>query len=174
VNPKGNNIASADAWRSASQAVRLGNAERLELPSGATILAVHPEPLEWILAGRLPQRLLSVALEGQPDATHGAHREISRDEILDLARFAIQLVKATVVEPRIGEGPGEISLEEIPIQDRAFIFEWACRTWSENQPTPQRDKNGNPNISRLRARKDETSEEEVSIPANGIERFCPK
>ena len=120
-----NGIANAKAWRAASEKARAERAEPLRLPSGATILAAKPEPLEWIISGRIPQRLLNAALE-----SHGSsegERAISREEIIELARFATHLVAASIVEPPIGDGPGEIRLEEIPVEDRAFIFEWACR-----------------------------------------------
>ncbi len=126
-----NGIASSDAWRAASHAARKERAEHLRLPSGATILAAKPDPLEWIMSGRIPHRLLAAALSNgvasQPET------EISREEILELARFATQLVRASVVEPPIGEGPNEIRLDEIPIQDRAFIFEWACRALGQTE-----------------------------------------
>src|SRR4030042_1883073 len=124
---KGNHIATARDWRAASQANRVAHAEPLRLPSGATILALKPEPLEWIMSGRVPQRLLGAALESDRAASTGAEREISREEILDLARFAAQLVKASVVAPAVGDGPDEVCLDDISIEDRAFIFEWACR-----------------------------------------------
>ena len=156
-----NGIATAEAWRAASHKTRLENAERLRLPSGATILAARPEPLEWILAGRLPQRLLGAALDDSSASPAGAEREINREEILDLARFAAQLVVASVIEPRIGTGPGEIALEEIPVEDSAFIFEWACRALSEaSDDMPS----GAPN----------PNQEDHAIPANGIERFRSK
>jgi hypothetical protein len=119
-----NGIASASDWRAARRAARAERAERLRLPSGATILAARPEPIEWILAGRVPQRLLAAALSGRGAP---AETEISREDVLELARFAAELVRASVVEPPIGAGEGEIALEEIPVEDRAFIFEWACR-----------------------------------------------
>jgi hypothetical protein len=150
---KSNGIATAETWRAASQAARLEHAERLQLPSGATILAARPEPLEWILAGRLPQRLLGAALEDAPQGATAA-RETTREEILELARFAEQLVEAAILEPRIGDGPGEITLEEIPVQDRAFIFEWACRAWrAQGAGEGDSNKEGRP------------------IPLRGIERF---
>jgi hypothetical protein len=158
---KNNVIATPDAWRAASQAGRLERAERLCLPSGATILAARPEPLEWILAGRLPQRLLGAALENGSSPAAEGEREITREEILDLARFAAQLVVATVIEPRIGAGPGEIALEEIPVEDRAFIFEWACRALSDSSDGSAAG-TSNPN------------QEDHTIPANGIERFRSK
>jgi hypothetical protein len=158
---KNNGIATPDAWRAASQAGRLERAEPLRLPSGATILAARPEPLEWILAGRLPQRLLGAALENLPASTAESAREISREEILDLARFAGQLVVASVIEPRIGTGPGEIALEEIPVEDRAFIFEWACRARSDDSAAAPA---GAPH----------PDQEDHAIPANGIERFRSK
>jgi hypothetical protein len=150
---RSNGIATPETWRAASRQGQLERAERLRLPSGATILAARPEPLEWILAGRLPQRLLGLALEGTPPGEPVA-REMTREEILELARFAEQLVKATILEPRIGDEPGQIALEEIPVQDRAFIFEWACRSWSaEGDGENRSPKEGRP------------------IPQHGIERF---
>jgi len=123
----GNGVATSKVWRSAMQEDRMARAEHLLLPSGATILAVKPEPLDWILSGRIPQQLLGVALETSACAAHGREGAITRDEILDLAGFARQLVKASVVKPRIGDGPEEMAMDDIPVQDRAYIFEWACR-----------------------------------------------
>jgi hypothetical protein len=131
-----NHIASPAEWRAASRADRRARAELLRLPSGATILAARPQPLEWILSGRLPQRLLAVALEDGRRPAAGAAPEISREEILDLARFARQLVEASIVEPPVGEGPGEIPLDDIPVEDRAFVFEWACRSLAPVSESP--------------------------------------
>jgi len=130
---KGNGIATSESWRQAARADRVNRAESLTLPSGATILAARPDPLEWVMSGRIPQRLLAVALEDPQSSQSAGDRELTREEILDLAGFAARLVEASVVDPPIGDGPGEISLDEIPIQDRAFIFEWACRAMSGNE-----------------------------------------
>ncbi|HEX5410475.1 MAG TPA: hypothetical protein VFZ27_01285 [Terriglobia bacterium] len=124
---KVNGIATSENWRRAAKADRESRAEQLILPSGATILAARPEPLEWVMSGRIPQGLLAIALEDPESPRGGGDRELTREEILDLAAFAARLVEASVVEPRIGEGPDAIALEDIPIGDRAFIFEWACR-----------------------------------------------
>jgi hypothetical protein len=162
MSHKPNSVVSAASWRAASQAARTERAERLRLPSGAMILAARPEPLEWILAGRLPQQLLAIALDNSPAPTGGTAREIRREEILDLARFAVQLVMASVVEPRIGNGPDEIPLDEIPLEDRAFIFEWACRALSA---TPEGSNSESPSLE----------QEDHAIPsADGIERFRQK
>ena len=124
---KGNGIATNETWRYAARADREARAEHLTLPSGATILAARPDPLEWVMSGRIPQGLLAVALEDPQSPPGGGDRELTRKEILDLAAFAARLVEASVVDPPIGDGPDEISLDDIPIRDRAFIFEWACR-----------------------------------------------
>jgi hypothetical protein len=129
---KGNGIASTETWRDAARADRESRAEHLILPSGASILAARPDPLEWVMSGRIPQGLLAVALDDPQSPAGGGERELTREEILDLASFAARLVEASVVVPRIGEGPDEISLDEIPIRDRAFIFEWACRALSDD------------------------------------------
>ena len=123
-----NHIATPADWRAASQADRLARAERLRLPSGAVILAVKPEPLEWIISGRIPQRLLGVVLNPDLETAVAAPGEISREEVLELAKFSTQLVRASIVDPPVGEGPDDIRLDEIPIKDRAFIFQWACRS----------------------------------------------
>jgi hypothetical protein len=126
-----NGITDPKTWRAVSRADREARAQRLQLPSGANILAVKPEPLDWIISGRIPQTLLSAVLEEEHSGSGRAEKEVSREEILDLASFATRLVKATVVSPPIGDGPEEIRLEDIPIKDRAYIFEWACRALSQ-------------------------------------------
>lgn len=123
----GNGVASSANWRTAMLEDRIARAEHLLLPSGATILAVKPEPLDWILSGRIPQQLLGVALQTAACPPQNRDAAITRDEILDLAAFARQLVKASVVKPAVGDGPDEIALDDIPVKDRAYIFEWACR-----------------------------------------------
>jgi hypothetical protein len=146
-------IATANDWRQAARARRESRAQELKLPSGATVLAARPEPLEWILAGRLPQRLLAAALQRDGAPSPAASGEPSREDVLELARFAAQLVKASVVRPAIGDGAGEIALDDIPIEDRAFIFEWACRALGES--------GGNP-----------AKEDASSSPTGELERFC--
>jgi hypothetical protein len=164
-----NHIATPADWRAAARAGREARAERLCLPSGAIILAAKPEPLEWILSGRLPQGLLAAALEGSPQVSRAMETELSREEILELARFATQLVLASVVKPHIGNGPGEIPLEEIPIEDRAFIFEWACRSLGQsagNSPST------NPGDGSSPSRQVDSDQEDLSSVK--LERFRKK
>jgi hypothetical protein len=141
---KKNHTATAGDWKVAGRAAREGLAEPLRLPSGVTILAVKPAPLEWIMSGRIPQRLLAAALQGDGVLSPEARAEISREEILELARFATHLVKASVVRPPIGEGPDEISLDDIPVEDRGYILAWACRALSQPAAEPQRAGSGVP------------------------------
>jgi len=217
MNDPSKAVASAESWRSAARKSREAGAEELTLPSGATILAARPEPLEWILAGRLPQRLLAAALgesqghpreinpdhprdtnSGHPRASDPSHpREsgdpaldsrfrgndsldagtgMTREEVLELARFAAQLVKASVVAPAIGEGPDEISLDEIPIEDRAFIFEWACRALGSGPgEANSARRSGLPPVARHGQDGRATSgikEDHASPSSDGLERFC--
>ena len=78
---------------------------------------------------------------------------MTREEVLELASFAAQLVQASVVRPAIGEGPDEIRLDDIPVEDRAFIFEWACRALGASGASSAK-------------------EDPSSPPAGGLERFC--
>ena len=144
-------LATAAGWRNAGRAQRAASAEALTLPSGTTILATRPSPLEWILAGRVPQRLLSAALAADGSAA-GAHVELSRVDVVEFARFAADLVRASVVEPAIGDGPDQIRFDDIPIEDRTFIFEWACRALREPG----------------------TKEDPSNPSPDGLERFCAK
>lgn len=156
MHERNNHVATAADWRTAARKARASRAEPLTLPSGATILAARPEPLEWIMSGRIPQRLLAAALESGGNAPAADAAELTRDDVLELARFAAQLVKASVVEPAIGDGAGEIPFDDIPVEDRAFIFQWACRALSA------------PN----------SNQEDLSSPSrserDGLERFCQK
>jgi len=172
---KAHDIATAADWRRSSRARRLAHAEPLRLPSGATILAVRPEPLEWILAGRVPQRLLAAALTAHGGESAPA-RELSREDVLELARFAAQLVEASVIEPAIGEGPDEIALDDIPIEDRAFIFEWACRALGGvPSANPARGTGASPvAVPGQDGRATSAVNEERSSPSDGLERFCAK
>lgn len=147
------NLSTPAEWRAASRAQRAASAEALELPSGVTIRAARPAPLEWILAGRVPQRLLSAALATDAAAKAGAESELGREDVLEFARFATDLVRASVVEPAIGDGPDEIRFDDIPIEDRTFIFEWACRALRGPGATSAK-------------------EEASSSPVGELERFC--
>jgi hypothetical protein len=153
MHERNNHFATAADWRSAGRKARASRAEPLTLPSGAKILAARPEPLEWIMSGRVPQRLLAAALESGGSAPPADAAELSREDVLELARFAAQLVKASVVKPALGDGPDEIPFDDIPVEDRTFIFQWACRALSGTQST----------------------KEGLSSPsADGLERFCEK
>ena len=195
-------IANASDWRSASRKSREACAEPLTLPSGATILAARPEPLEWILAGRVPQRLLAAALgesqarsretdPGHPRASGDpasasppqagndggdAGVGMTREDVLELARFAAQLVRASVVRPAIGEGPDDIALDDIPIEDRTFIFEWACRALGSAPNVANSARStGVPPVADSDGRASCGAEEALSGPSSdGLERFCAR
>jgi hypothetical protein len=151
-------ITPAHEWRAQSQRDRASRAELLTLPSGVTILAVRPDPLEWIISGRIPQALLSAAMRREGGAPGEEHASPGRQEILDLAAFATRLVRASILKPAIGETPGEISLDEIPFSDRAFIFQWACRALDAPAGSPASGGNS-------------TQEEPAS---EKLARFCEK
>jgi len=161
------NISNSDDWRAVQRRAREKAAESLTLPSGTVILAARPEPLEWILAGRLPQRLLAAALEGAGAAFAPQPQEISREEILELARFAMQLVKASVVRPAIGDAPGEIAWDDIPVEDRAFIFEWACRALRHSSGPADASAGAN-------AAGSDSSPHKEDLSSPGLERFRQK
>ena len=160
----GNSHATAEDWRAATRADRKARAETLVLPSGATIRAARPEPLEWIISGRIPQGLLRVVLNDQK-AFANDDRQLSREEIIELAKFAVRIVEISVVDPPIGEGPGAISLDDIPLRDRAYIFEWACRALSGKHDPGA-------NVDTPHGFTKPSNQEELS--SDKLERFCSK
>ncbi len=194
MSERKNDIATAADWRLASRNSRRSRAEELVLPSGATILAVRPDPLEWILAGRLPQRLLAAALDhaqsfsadggsGHPHSPGSSHprdpnlchpresgdpesQSMTREEVIELAQFATHLVCASVVRPAIGDGPDEIPLDDIPVEDRAFIFAWACHALGGTgvPPVPAHGQDGHATCG--------VKEDASSPSVDGLERFC--
>jgi hypothetical protein len=160
---KRNGVTSPVAWHSAMVADRIMRAEHLRLPSGVSILAVKPEPLEWVLSGRLPQNLLGAAMEGGVATLGEEDRVMTREDILDLAGFARRLVKASIVEPPVGDGPGEISLDEIPVKDRAFIFEWACRALRQEPEEGSRESGVEDRRPTVESRKSKLAEKQSAI-----------
>jgi hypothetical protein len=84
---------------------------------------------------------------------------MTREDVLELARFAAHLVRASVIEPTIGDGPGEIAFDDIPLEDRVFIFQWACRAL--------KDAGGEDAAGAAHADKEDHS----SPSADGLERF---
>jgi hypothetical protein len=79
-------------------------------------------------------------------------------------------VKASIVEPPVGEGPDDIRLDEIPIKDRAFIFQWACRALG--QPEAGDGSLSERDSQAATAGRNRLTEEDLSSAS--LERFCQK
>jgi len=171
-----NGITSPEVWHSAWLADRMTRAERLTLPRAMTLLAVRPEPLDWIFSGKIPQRLLASVLGEGGARSAGTDRKMTREEIVELAEFARRVVMCSVVEPAIGDGLGEIPLDNIPVLDRTYIFEWACGGLGGNQESgigSKETKLGRPD-SQLQTPNARDQEEGHSVPRRGMERFREK
>lgn len=112
-------VSNAADWKRRGEAQALETAERLELPSGATILARRPGPEQLAMWGRLP------AVPG------GQVEGLSAEDAAELARFMRDVLVYACVKPRVSlnprEGAEEIHPRDIPDEDTRFILRWAMR-----------------------------------------------
>jgi hypothetical protein len=98
-------------------------AVELEMPSGVTILARRPDPLQIAMWGELPLGLVPVDGEAEkPDVT--------REQVLGWIRLARDIVEYCCLKPRVTmkpAGPDEIHPSAIGDEDLKFILRWARR-----------------------------------------------
>jgi len=113
---------NASEWKKCGAAKAAAEAEDLTLPSGMTIKARRPGPLQLALWGRLPFSLVAaVSGETAPAASAG-------EQAAGIAAFLRNLLLYCCVSPRISldpKGEAEIHPSEINDEDLAFIVKWA-------------------------------------------------
>jgi hypothetical protein len=110
---------TAKEWRERARA--LAEAVPLTLPSGLTIRARRPGPLQYAAWDRLPLMLAEASEQGPESVTVERAQEIAKD--------LRELLVYCCLEPRVSETPGpeEIHPREMPEQDWMFIVSWAMR-----------------------------------------------
>jgi len=107
-------VVSLAGWKKAREHTIL-------LPSGSRVAIVIPDLAALIETGHIPQNLLDAAL-----ATTGAGAAPStptKEFISQEREFTNKLVQATVVRPKLSDD----DLDEIPVEDKAMIVEFATR-----------------------------------------------
>jgi hypothetical protein len=118
-------VASAKEWREKGRAAAVSSAVELELPSGMTILARRPDPLQLAAWDRTPLMLAAAVSEVEPAG------EVTMQQAADTAKFFAELLEYCCVSPRISMSPAsdeEIHPREISQADWMFIAGWAMRT----------------------------------------------
>jgi hypothetical protein len=117
-------MSRASEWAARGAELRAAEAEELELPSGAKILARRPDPMQLAVWGRIPLQMAAAAV-GSPEDLG-----LTETEAVELAQFYRDLLLYCCVEPRISQEPTgeeEIHPSAIPRDDWQFIVHWAMR-----------------------------------------------
>jgi len=121
-------VGKASEWRRKGQARAAEGAVELTLPSGMTILARRPDPLQMAMWRRLPLTLAAAAAgSGKPEPPD---EEARRQEFLETVEVSKHLLMFCCVSPRISldpKGEEEIHPREVPMEDSVFILRWAMR-----------------------------------------------
>lgn len=108
------------------------------VPSGATFLLRVPDITGYAMTGRMPQALTSQFMEAAEARGLTKFSEIKENadelmEEIDLADaregliFVRELVRETVVQPKFGDGPGEVPFSKFKTEDFKFVFQWALQ-----------------------------------------------
>jgi hypothetical protein len=98
----------------------------LALPSGAMIKVILPPVQTWLAMGAVPPFYLKM-ISDQWSGGATVTPTYSTEEMLAVVKAFCELILAACVEPRVVEGTpeeGEISLLEMPSEDRDAIAAW--------------------------------------------------
>jgi hypothetical protein len=110
--------AIADRRKRDWEASELG--EIVALPSGLKLRIRRPNPLWYVLEGRVPSSLAAKLGDYQES------REMTPDGMVELSNWVVRLIEHCVVEPRVklNPGPGEIDPNWVTDQDLEFILRY--------------------------------------------------
>jgi hypothetical protein len=111
-----NNIAKPEDFR---RALESANIERVELPSGLSVLLCRPPVFAALSIGRVGTQLQSRVTDIKPE-------DIQADDIEAFTKWLTQTLERFFVQPRFSASPqaDEIGLADILIEDLQFIFRW--------------------------------------------------
>ncbi len=110
----GNGISKAKDFR---RAVERANIERVELPSGLSVLLCRPPVFAALEMGRTGTQLQSKVTDARPE-------ELKAQDVEAFTQWLVATMSRLFVEPRFAAAPGEdeIGLEDILIEDLKFVF----------------------------------------------------
>lgn len=114
-------ITPASEWRKARET-------QLQLPSGKTILAKRPDPIDLVLQdGVIPDSLAQLIVE-QIGGSPNTQWKPTRQEVGKIGHMMNTVAKAVFLYPEIVDGnPGEgqILIEDVSADDKMFLLNWA-------------------------------------------------
>jgi hypothetical protein len=111
---------TASEWKGHAARAAAAEAVELTLPSGMTIKARRPSPLQVAMWGHLPLGLAAAAAPGS-----GA---LSSEDVRAGIELSRRLLEYCCVDPRVSlapQGEHEIHPSDIPLTDTLFILRWA-------------------------------------------------
>jgi len=114
-------LTPANEWRKARETA-------LKLPSGKTILAKRPDPIDLVLQdGVIPDSLAQLIVEQIGGSTNSQWKP-SREEVGKIGHMMNTVAKAVFVYPEIVEsdpGEGQITIDDVSADDKMFLLNWA-------------------------------------------------
>jgi hypothetical protein len=116
---------NAKDWKRLADEKAVEQAVDLILPSGMTIKARRPNPLQLAHWDRMPFSLAAATQDGE--TMEGP----TQQEIVNTAKFMQEMVLFCCLNPRISMEPksdDEIHPRDIPQEDWLFIVHWALRS----------------------------------------------
>jgi hypothetical protein len=125
---------NAKDWRLRAAEEAAATAVDLTLPSGMTIRARRPDPLQMAMWRRLPLSLAATAAGETGSA-------MSPEELMESVEASRQMLLYCCVSPRISlepVGDDEIHPRDIPLGDAVFILRWAMRSEEAEKLRPFR------------------------------------
>jgi hypothetical protein len=93
------------------------------LPSGVEVKITLPDIPALIETGHLPQNFLDAALAAIKVAQSEEDHTPTPEELAEQRKFTNKMISMTVVDPKLREE----DVEELPVQDRQMIMEFAMR-----------------------------------------------
>jgi hypothetical protein len=134
-------VNAAEAYRAKVK----NKARELTLPSGAVVKVVLPPIHTWMAMGTVPAfytQIVNGEWRGKMGGEGGDAPTLSPSEALEVIRACCELVCAACVEPRVvpteQAGEGEISILEMPAEDRDAIAAW-CAAGGPGVPVETRN-----------------------------------
>jgi hypothetical protein len=122
-------VKKSDQWRKSHNDRRREQSYELELPSGMTIRCVPFSMTGYLMAKRLPQRMVSayITAAGGGQKLTGDSSLRGAEELEEVTDFMRLVVTTSVVEPEVvladpDPDKDQIGIEEIPWEDVEFLF----------------------------------------------------
>lgn len=117
VQPTTKQPNSAEEWRAAQGKV-------ITFPSGLTARVRPVNMAMFVRLGRVPDALVGEVVATLNDAPVDAPPRDVRAELKQSVELLDLVTELAFIEPKIGNGPDDLSIEFIPEEDKAYLMEF--------------------------------------------------